>query len=425
MAIQREQKNPHKMLHLIAEAGEGEIAQDHNDPGDQIGVELRARDWYWYGRSELGWATVFRVEDAAIAEKIAQFMERIITNGYVGYDQSNRDTIDLALTQLRYDPRAIHFPVETDCSLTAFEAVRCATGIPCDTHYSGPAGSNALPSSRDPKTGLCGDTYFSSRNSYPTGANLHYYMCRVLPLNGIKVSAITLYGYKDGEIRSDFYPQNMYQLYNSDDGEYVVTSAGRRIDYSAQRWKARYYDTPYQYLGITKSDIDNAPDGIISGYTQTINGVKYYNEFGRAVDSYNLLYNSKFESTKAANAEGLANFQLPGTRTYTENGVTKTETINVNLEWKEIKPYNALTYEQVVRLAKNISSTSSNANESGYLLPDGSSKYPTKLKRGDVIISRIGFSGASTVSGRVHRDGKTYTVTVPRVQSAGHCVVWI
>lgn len=401
---------------MMAEAGIGEDGTDHNVEGDQTGIELRTRRWFWYDVAGLGWATVFRLEDPALAERVARFMERITLNGFVGYDQADRKSIDTELQKVGNDPSAIHNYCETDCSMTVYEAVKYATGIPCLTDHNDvfDHGTELCPD-RDEATGLCGDTYFSTRNNYPTGQNLHYYMTRVLPLNGIKVSAFTLSGMDSGgNPREDFYAQNMRQLYDTNSGTYAVNGGGKRIDYVDSKWKTRYYETPYERIGITKAQIDAAPNGIISGYTQTIGGVKYYNEFGRAVASFNSDYASRLAAASEANPGATSSF----TRT--------SGSVSANFQWREIQPYNALTYEQIARLGENLHVYVGNGYEAGYLMKGASDKYPVHLKRGDVIISRIRYYSPSTMIAYVWIDGTRYAFSgIPKASSGGHVVIWI
>lgn len=189
-----------RTLQMIAEASAGEQGSNLSIAGDQTGCELRIRQWYSHSSR---WGIVYRIEDLAIQEKIAQFMEKITSNGYVGYDQTNRDTLDIELKKVNFNPQLLRVPCETDCSMTAYEAVKYATGISCEGINTGElkfydnynVEKGKLPIEWNSQTGLCGDRYYPSRRDFPVGTNFHYYMTRILPLNGIPVSVYTLSPY--------------------------------------------------------------------------------------------------------------------------------------------------------------------------------------------------------------------------------------
>lgn len=400
-----------KTRYMIAEASQGEEGTTGSLSGDQIGVELRTRRWYEYTGSSLGWATVFRVDDPAVAERIAQFMERIVLNGHVGYDQNGRSTLETALARVGYDPSAVHTPCEADCSMTAYEAVKYATGIDCPLFYDEAIDpETGLCVTRDAATGLCGETYFLDRKSYPVGTHFHYYMTRILPLNGVKVSVYTLSGAVNGVQRSDFYPRNDYRCVNRDDNDaLVLTASGEHIHFTAPYFKRRYYETPYERKGITPAIIAAAPSDLAQ-YTQTINGVTYYNEIGRSA----ALFNAEFDTTTyPASAPQPVDFSAT-----TSGGNT------VTLGWEPLAPYDALTAEQIQTLDDNLTISVSNDNETGYLLPASGGSYPANLKRGDLILTRCCYkSDPGTPRTGVLANGET--VSVPRYGSAGHIAVWI
>lgn len=429
---------------MIAEASTGEESALYNLAGDQIGVELRTRRWYDYiavSNNPLGWATVFRVDDPAIAERIATFMEKVVCNGHVGYDQNGRGTLETALFRVGYDPSAVHTSCETDCSMTAYEAVKYATGIDCPMNYEKASSASTLPSTRDAKTGLCGETYFGNRSTYPVGTNFHYYMTRVLPLNGIKTSVYTLSGWEDDQAstkvqRSDFRPRDLYQcvwkLNGVEKGFVLDDSNNRRLAFTAPYWKTRYYETPYERIGITPAEISAGT--VESKYIKTIGGVKYYNELARAVD--------KFSGTNG----DFSTSNIPsGATTPTDKAATAKRSDNeaitqsITLGWKKITPCNALTAEQIQTLNNNLTIHVDNRFESGhdndqsnihipaYLKPKDGETYPKGLKRGDLILTRTGFwtTEGYYYNGHFEDGGYTWKVKVPRYSSAGHIAVWI
>lgn len=98
--------------------------------GDQTGRELSSQSYYVHSK---GWR-VFRAKDPAVAEKIAQCMERACANSHIGYDQYQRNTLYTEATKVGFDTAKVTKDVETDCS--ALVRVCCAfagiTSLPAD-----------------------------------------------------------------------------------------------------------------------------------------------------------------------------------------------------------------------------------------------------------------------------------------------------
>lgn len=121
--------------YLIAQANANEVGETlYGAHGDQKGFELNARQWYSYP-----WDHIYRAKNEADREKIALFMERAVSNGFVGYDtnKNKRDTLFTALTsqntsqEITIDGMAeLNENCSTDCSALGFCAVYAVTHIP-------------------------------------------------------------------------------------------------------------------------------------------------------------------------------------------------------------------------------------------------------------------------------------------------------
>ena len=98
--------------------------------GDQTGKEVSTQNWYL---SSKGWR-VYRAKNPAVAEKIAQCMERACANAHIGYDQYQRNSLYKVAEPFGFDPAKVIADCETDCS--ALVRVCCAyagiLGIPSD-----------------------------------------------------------------------------------------------------------------------------------------------------------------------------------------------------------------------------------------------------------------------------------------------------
>ena len=88
--------------------------------GDQTGKEVSTQNWYLNSK---GWR-VYRAKNPAVAEKIAQCMERACANSAIGYDQYQRNTLYKDAEKFGFDTAKVTTPVETDCS--ALVRVCCA-----------------------------------------------------------------------------------------------------------------------------------------------------------------------------------------------------------------------------------------------------------------------------------------------------------
>lgn len=116
-----------RTAYLIAQANFNELGTGSGgSPGEQLGLELNARQWYSYP-----WAAVYRPVNAEYAEYIADFMERAVSNGYLGYDllAANRRTLFDALQANGYWIDEVDKPCTCDCSSLVYCAVYGATGV--------------------------------------------------------------------------------------------------------------------------------------------------------------------------------------------------------------------------------------------------------------------------------------------------------
>jgi LysM repeat protein len=98
--------------------------------GDQTKKEVCTRKWY-----DGNWDYVLRAKDSKVAEKMAKTCEAGCTNDLIGYDQSQRLTLNDQAKKVGYDLSKIKTACECDCS--AFMCV-CALS----------AGINVEPSLR-------------------------------------------------------------------------------------------------------------------------------------------------------------------------------------------------------------------------------------------------------------------------------------
>lgn len=93
-------------------------------PGDQTGYELCAQPFF-----ENSWTHLYRANDAEKAEQIADFMEKAVSNGYIGYDNGERNTLFNAIYP-DFKVEKLAEPVESDCSSLVYCAVYSAYGVP-------------------------------------------------------------------------------------------------------------------------------------------------------------------------------------------------------------------------------------------------------------------------------------------------------
>lgn len=80
--------------------------------GDQTGGEVCIRPWYLHSK---GWV-VYRANDPAVADKIAENAERAAKNDFIGYNQAKRNTLYNFVKTRNFDCSTVNVPVDTDCS---------------------------------------------------------------------------------------------------------------------------------------------------------------------------------------------------------------------------------------------------------------------------------------------------------------------
>lgn len=92
--------------------------------GDQTGGELCAEKFF-----ENGWLFLYRANDAVKAEQIADFIEKTVSNGYVGYSYENRHSLFNAVYP-DFKVEELNEPAECDCASISYCAVYSAFRVP-------------------------------------------------------------------------------------------------------------------------------------------------------------------------------------------------------------------------------------------------------------------------------------------------------
>ncbi len=114
---------------MIGHASKSETGGITGTAGDQTGGEVCVRTWWDYG-----WDIVIRAKSAAVAEKMAKFVEGCCANDNIGYDQYERNTLRSAAKAAGWDAAKIG-KCETDCA--AFMAVAAeAAGVDVTKLYT-------------------------------------------------------------------------------------------------------------------------------------------------------------------------------------------------------------------------------------------------------------------------------------------------
>lgn len=114
----------------IGHASIGSNGSVKNDvAGDQNGREICTRTWY-----SKPWTYVLRCKDTSKAEIMAQACEQGCANNKIGYDQIQRNTLNIQAKKVNYNLSKIAASCETDCS--AFMAV-CAQSAGINVPYNG------------------------------------------------------------------------------------------------------------------------------------------------------------------------------------------------------------------------------------------------------------------------------------------------
>ena len=112
--------------YMIAEAGSDSKSNKsaNNITGEQRGYELRAI-WDY----DFNWTRVFRANDTTLREQIADFMERAVLNGYVGYSQTKRGGLFTLIKPLDFKVELLNEHAQCDCSSLVYTAIYAATNI--------------------------------------------------------------------------------------------------------------------------------------------------------------------------------------------------------------------------------------------------------------------------------------------------------
>lgn len=165
-------------LNLVAQASYNEKGTATGGlQADQNGVELNARQWFSYP-----WDHIYRTENEEVCEKIADFMEKAVANGFIGYSQgtNERETLYNELNNNGYKVDEVNVNCSCDCSSLVYCAVYGATSIEFTTDADGNP-FNYLPMVRHFEKYLLtdcaefgfekleGDEYISSRDNLKRG----------------------------------------------------------------------------------------------------------------------------------------------------------------------------------------------------------------------------------------------------------------
>lgn len=89
--------------------------------GDQTGKEIRYANWY-----SSTWTHVFRAKSKALAEAIAQNVEKIVENDNFGYGQDKRTTGHTEARKVKYELDKVNKKCHLDCSSMVSLAVNAA-----------------------------------------------------------------------------------------------------------------------------------------------------------------------------------------------------------------------------------------------------------------------------------------------------------
>ena len=94
--------------------------------------ELSTQEWYLHHK---GWY-VLRAKEKSVAEKIAQNMQFACDSKYIGYDQSENNTLYKVVKPLNYDISKLNTYCETDCARLVRVCILYA-GISVEDFYTG------------------------------------------------------------------------------------------------------------------------------------------------------------------------------------------------------------------------------------------------------------------------------------------------
>ena len=90
--------------------------------GDQTGNEVRIMPFPGDKRI----FSVFRHSDPKVARTIAYYLGDAASNEYIGYDQPDRDSFDIEVAKVNYEPMNLTTPCNTDCSAFVSTGIKFA-----------------------------------------------------------------------------------------------------------------------------------------------------------------------------------------------------------------------------------------------------------------------------------------------------------
>lgn len=116
---------------IIGSARHDEFGKDGYEPGvqpgDQTGHETERQNWYLHS---YGWVLI-RPKSEAVAQYIAQDMEYVCDNEYVGYSQPHDQSLYNVAKPYGWDVSKVNTPCETDCARSERVSI-CYAGVQTD-----------------------------------------------------------------------------------------------------------------------------------------------------------------------------------------------------------------------------------------------------------------------------------------------------
>ena len=105
----------------IGHASLGSNGKVSGDTAGDQGKEVCIRDWY-----NKPWSLLLRPINNDIAEKMAIACEKGCANNFIGYDQSQRNTLKAQASKVGMDLSKVNVPCECDCSSFMTVCAECA-----------------------------------------------------------------------------------------------------------------------------------------------------------------------------------------------------------------------------------------------------------------------------------------------------------
>lgn len=164
-------------LYMFGQASTGEEESRYNgQKGDQSGIELNCRKWF---RNNPPWGKVYRFADPKIAEAVADKMEKLVANGWGGYNSNERNSLKNALLEAGGDPEKLVKPCATDCSALVYACALTVTGVVYDGVEEYPEELSTAPAG-----------WMSGMS--PIVRNLDHYFEVQLPAAGFEIEVYTI-----------------------------------------------------------------------------------------------------------------------------------------------------------------------------------------------------------------------------------------